>query len=327
MISRIAVAAVMLVIAGGRPARAQSGGTIPRDSLDRWMARVSNAGRWGSTDELGTLNLITSAVRRRAAALVRAGTTVSLAHELVPGPNPRSVAPVSLKYLTFPADSLVTWGLDSLTVLAHGWAYSHIDALSHLAWRGKMYNGFGLDQVEPTGTRRLGIQTMSGGIVTRGVLFDIPRQLGVPYLEPGTVITPADLERWERRLHLKVGPGDVVLIRTGRWAREAKLGSWDVTKGAAGPHPAVALWLHDRGVAALGGDVSSEHYPSLVQGVTEPLHQLALAAMGMPLLDDLDFEELARASAASRRWTFMLVAAPARIRGGSSSLVNPIAIF
>ena len=117
-----AAAIVLAVVARGEPTLAQQPSLIPRDSLDRWMVRVSNAGRWGAADELGTLNLITPAVRRRAAAGVRAGTIVSLARELVPGPNPRSVAPVALKYLTFPADSLVTWGLDSLTVLAHGWA-------------------------------------------------------------------------------------------------------------------------------------------------------------------------------------------------------------
>ena len=190
-----------------------------------------------------------------------------------------------------------------------------------------MYNGFGLDQVEPTGTRRLGIENMRSGIVTRGILFDIPRQMKVPYLEPGTVITARDLERWERTHQIRVGPGDVVLIRTGRWAREATAGTWDVTKGAAGPHPTVAIWLHGRGAAALGGDVSSEFYPSLVEGVTEPLHQLALVAMGMPLLDNLDLEDLAGAAAAAGRWTFMFVAAPVRIRGGSSSLANPLAIF
>jgi kynurenine formamidase len=89
----------------------------------------------------------------------------------------------------------------------------------------------------------------------------------------------------------------------------------------------VALDLHERGAAALGGDVSNEYYPSLVAGISDPLHEIALAAMGMPLMDNLDLEEAARTAATRNRRTFMFVAAPLRIRGGSGSLVNPLAIF
>jgi len=320
-----------LVLMAVWPAAAQqtsSGpGVVTRDTLEHWMRRVSNAGRWGAADELGTLNLITPLARRRAAALVQQGTTVSLAHELVPGPNPRAIGPLALRFLSASVDSLVTWGVDSTTVLFHGWAYSHIDALAHTSWRGKMYNGFDTSAFQATGTRHLGVNAMGNGIVTRGILVDMPRLLGVPYLEPGTVITAADLDKWVRLHRIEVQPGDVLLIRTGRWAREAALGGWDVTRGAAGPHPSVALWLHARGVSAMGGDVSNELYPSVVPGVSDPLHQLALVAMGMPLMDNLDLEALARAAAAEGRWTFMFVAAPLRIRGGSGSLLNPIALF
>lgn len=301
--------------------------TLPLDSLERWLSRVNNTGRWGADDEMGTLNLITPEMRRQAAATVRDGITVSLAHEIVPGPNPRAGAAISLAYGLARFDSVVTWGFDSTIVMFHGWAYSHIDALSHTAWRGRMYNGATTAQAERSGTRRLGVQNMGSGIVTRGVLIDIPGMKGVPYLEPGTLITVADLERWERENGISVGTGDVVLIRTGRWAREAALGSWDVTRGAAGPHPSVALWLHQRGVAAMGGDVSNEYYPSVVPGISDPLHELALVGMGMPLMDNLDFEEAARTAERGNRWTFLFMAAPLRMRGGSGSLLNPLAIF
>jgi len=308
---------------------AQSSQSAPlsRDTLERWMTRVSNAGRWGPSDELGTLNLITPELRRLAIATVREGTTVSLAHELTPGPNPRTIAPVSLSYSLARYDSTVTWGFDSTTVMFHGWAYSHIDALSHTAWHGQMYNGVTTAVAQRAGTQRLGIQNMSAGIVTRAVLIDIPRMRSQPYLDPGTFVTTADLDQWERERGIKVGPGDVVLIRTGRWAREAALGGWDVTKGAAGPHPSVALWLHQRGVVAMGGDVSNEYYPSIVPGISDPMHELSLVSMGMPLMDNLDFEELARVASALNRWTFLFVAAPLRMRGGSGSLLNPLAIY
>ncbi len=301
--------------------------SLPLDTLERWIARASNAGRWGRDDELGTLNLITPTQRLQALATVRAGVTVSLAHDITPGPNPRSERPISLTYDSAKFDSIVTWGFDETNVMFHGWAYSHIDALSHTAWRGRMYNGTSTDVAERAGTRRLGIQNMRDGIVTRGVLFDIPRLTGRPYLDPGTIITVADLERWEREHGVRVGAGDVVLIRTGRWAREAALGGWDVTKGAAGPHPSVALWLHARGAAALGGDVSNEYYPSVVPGISDPLHEVALVGMGMPLMDNLDFEALAREANDRQQWSFVFMAAPLRMKGGSGSLVNPLAIF
>lgn len=331
MVRRLSLAlATFLVIAFPSPSEGQlhdTRDTVARDTLERWIARASNAGRWGRDDERGTLNLITPARRLQAIATIRDGITVSLAHEITPGPNPRSSSPISLTYGSAKFDSVVTWGFDETSVMFHGWAYSHIDALSHTAWRGQMYNGTSLDVADRTGTRRLGIQNMSGGIVTRGVLFDVARLKGRPYLDPGTVITVADLEQWEREHGITVGPGDVVLIRTGRWAREATLGGWDVTKGAAGPHPTVALWLHARGAAALGGDVSNEYYPSVVPGISDPLHEVALVGMGMPLMDNLDFEELARAANDRKRWHFVFMAAPLRMRGGSGSLVNPLAIF
>jgi kynurenine formamidase len=331
-LSRIAGAVILTLVtlshdlsAQGQAAAAPS--PVSRDSLEQWLRRVSNAGRWGPDDQLGTLNLITPKKRREAAAEVRLGVSVSLAHEARPGPNPRSVRPLSLHYHTAADDSIVTWGFDSTTVLFHGWAYSHIDALSHTAWRSRMYNGFAIQDHDDTGTARLGIEAMEAGIVSRGLLYDIPRLRGVAYLEPGTVITAEDLEAWERQSGMRAGPGDVVLIRTGRWARERAKGGWDVTRGAAGPHPSVGLWLHDRGVAALGGDVSSEFYPPLVEVISDPLHELAIAAMGMPLLDNLDLEEAAERAASARRWIFLFLAAPLRIRGGSGSLINPLAVF
>ena len=168
---------------------------------------------------------------------------------------------------------------------------------------------------------------MQGGLVTRGLLVDIPRLRKIPYLEPGIPITVEDLEQWERQQGVRVEPGDVLLIRTGRWARAQALGNWEVSKAAAGPHPSIARWLRTRGVAALGGDVANEIYPSVVPGLSNPLHQLALVSMGMPLLDALDFEALAREAAVRSRWTFLFVATPLRVHNGSGSPVNPLAVF
>jgi kynurenine formamidase len=258
---------------------------------------------------------------------VREGVTVSLARVARPGATPNVISPLHTTNTITP-DGDVTWFLDSLTWLFHGWGFSHMDAISHTMYRGRLYNGVQRSEVTVTsGATRLGIDVARQGIVTRAVLVDVPRLKGVPYLEPGAVITTDDIVAWEKQTGIRVESGDVLLIRTGRWAREKALGVWDVTKSAAGPHPSLALWLHARGVSALGGDVSNERYPPLVAGLSDPLHELALVGMGMPFFDALDFEELARVAAAKSRWAFLFVVAPLVVLNGSGSPVNPLAIF
>lgn len=307
------------------PARASD--PVDADLLREWMADVSNTGRWGPDDELGTLNLITEAVRRDAAGLVLDGASVSMARELVAGEDVNAIQPFEHDFIVAPG-APTTWALDALGLFFHGWAYSHLDALSHAAFEGSLYNEVGRDVLVPGGgAARLGVQVMGEGIVSRGVLVDVPRLRGVDYLELGTAITVEDLEDWEAETGERIGEGDVLLIRTGRWARQEAVGVWQLTESAAGPHPSIAIWLHDRGVAALGGDGSNERYPSVVAEVPEPLHQLTLVAMGMPLFDNLDLEAVAREAAARERWTFFFVATPLQIRGASGSPVNPVAIF
>jgi len=306
---------------------AQSVPMMTRSSFDSLFAQVDNAGRWGAQDQLGTLNLITPAKRKGAAKLVRDGVTVSLSRIARPGATPNVISPLhATNSITSYGDA--TWFLDSLTWLFHGWGFSHMDAISHAMYHGRLYNGVTQAQITAAeGATRLGIDAARQGIVTRGVLVDVPRLKGVPYLEPGAVITADDMAAWEKQTGIHVESGDVLLIRTGRWAREKALGVWDVTKIAAGPHPSLALWLHARGVSALGGDVSSERYPALVPGLSDPLHELALVGMGMPFFDALDFEDLAQVAASKSRWAFLFVVSPLVVMNGSGSPVNPLAIF
>lgn len=306
---------------------AQNPSTVSRDRFATWFREVSNAGRWGPDDSLGTLNLVTPQKRAAAARGVRAGIVVSLARPLVPGPIANAIQPLKVQFIQG-RDGDTHWFLDSPTLPMHGWAFSHIDALSHAAFEGFLYNRYPDTSIDTLrGAVRLGIETMRAGILTRGVLIDVPWLRGVPYLDTDAIITIADLTAWERRTRVRVAPGDVVLIRTGRAEREQAIGTWRILTSMAGLHPDVARWLHARGVAALGGDASSEHYPSLVPGVSDPIHQLALGAMGMPLLDNLALEDLAKEAATRRQWTFLFVAAPLPVRGGSGSLINPLAVF
>ena len=304
--------------------RAQDVVTV--DALRSLLQQVSNEGRWGEGDELGTLNLITPALRRAAAASVSDGVAVSLAHDLVPGANPNALGPLEIDHIVAPV-GVATAALDRFNLMYHGWAYSHVDALSHFAFDSTFYNGRGLDILSGDGAAKLNIGAMSQGIVGRGVLIDVPRLRGVDYLEPETLITAADFEAWEAEAGVRVSEGDILLVRTGRWAREATEGTWSVRESSAGVHPSAATWLHERGVAALGGDAANDRKPSVVEGVGDPLHLLAIAGMGMPFFDNLDFEALAVAAAERSRWHFLFVASPLRLEGASGSPINPLAIF
>jgi len=163
--------------------------------------------------------------------------------------------------------------------------------------------------------------------MTRGILMDIAKLKGVDYLEPGTPIYTEDLEAWEKQAGVKVSAGDVIFIRTGRWARRAAMGPWNVGQKSAGLHASTAKWLRDRGVAMLGSDAASDVSPSQVPGVTQPIHQLVLVALGIPIFDTCDLEDLSKAAASRRRWEFLLTAAPIAVPGGTGSPLNPIATF
>jgi kynurenine formamidase len=201
-----------------------------------------------------------------------------------------------------------------------------MDALCHMAWHGKMYNGFPQTDVTDQGAKELAITGYKDGIFTRGILIDIPRLKNVPFLEPATAIYPEDLDDWERKTGIKVGSGDVVFIRTGRWARRKKEGPWDPAR-IAGLYASCAKWLKQRDVAMVGSDAATDVMPSGVPGVVQPMHQLLLVAMGTPIFDNCDLEELANSAATRNRWTFLLTAAPLPVPGGTGSPLNPVATF
>ena len=157
--------------------------------------------------------------------------------------------------------------------------------------------------------------------------MDIARLKGVPYLEPGTPIYIEDLEAWEEQAGIRVESGDIVFVRSGRWARRDAHGPWATGEEAAGLHASVIPWLRERGIAMLGSDDTNDVRPSGIEGATQPVHQLTLVAMGMPLFDNLDLESVAEEAGRQNRWEFMLVAAPLAVEGGTGSPLNPLAIF
>lgn len=196
-----------------------------------------------------------------------------------------------------------------------------------MAWEGKIYNNRPVSVVTSMGALKNAITIGQNGIVSRGVLLDIPPVKNVEWLEPGTPIMPDDLEAAEAAEGLRVGEGDVLLVRTGRHRRRAAHGPWDARASIAGLHHDCAPWLRERGVAVLGFDGISDVIPHAVEMVGLPIHTLTLVAMGIQLLDNQNLEELAEACAARRRWEFLLVIAPLRLERGTASAVNPIAVF
>lgn len=299
---------------------------VTKAEYERWKTELSNWGRWGANDQMGALNLITPAKRKQAAALVKDGISVSLAGDVntektVDNPRPYEHTMVLANE---------TGAGDRLAVQYHGLSHTHIDAFAHRYFDGKMWNGFSYEDVTmEAGAKTNSIYTLHNGIITRGVLMDIPRLRGVPYLEPGTRIFVEDLEAWEKKAGVRVSAGDAVFIRTGRWAHRAQVGPSTPGQGYAGLDPSVIPWLKRRDVALLGSEAALDASPAPQGGEVGglPVHDFALIVLGVHLFDNTNLDAVAQEAAARRRWAFLLTAAPLPVRNGTGSPINPIAVF
>ena len=265
------------------------------------------------------------------ARLVQSGVTVTLSQPLrtearIDVPQPADHHMTMLPDVDIGSGSL-RFAKDYVGVDYHNDGHSHIDAFCHVGFEGLLFDGASEGSVTATGAKTGTIEMLRDGLVGRGVLLDVPRARGVPWVEPGEHVFREDLEAAERTQAVEVGPGDILLIRTGHTRRLAEVGPWDTQRAKAGLHPTVAPFLADRRIAALGSDGNSDTAPSTTDGVAFPIHVLALNAMGVHLLDYLQFEGLAGACERGKRWEFLFVAAPLRIVGGTGSPLNPIAIF
>ena len=301
-----------------------------RAAFDALFAELSNWGRWGAEDELGTLNHLTQDVVARAVAAVRVGRTVSLAHDLDPHPGPDNTKP-ALHYMSQLSDIHATEpraNMDFIGTDFHGKSVTHLDALCHCNYLGRLYNGVdSAATVSSAGGAFGSVMTTASGVVGRGVLLDIALHRGIDWLEPGTGLGATELERVAIDAGITLRPGDIVLVRTGHRQRRNVLGSWNPSNFSAGLLPDAMRFLAAASVAVLGGDGDSDCRPSPVPGVDSPIHALALGAMGMPLIDNMNLEQLAVTCAELQTWQFLFTMAPLRIPGGTGSPVNPLAIF
>jgi kynurenine formamidase len=314
---------------------------LTKDDIERWMTELSNWGKWGRDDQAGTVNLITAAKRKSAAALVRDGVSVSASLDAdLPREGSTAGAPggvgqagnratwsLTSRALGDAGNPLPAYVVDTIAVNYHGNNTTHMDALSHVYYRGKIYNGFPFSSFTDRGAGKDDVMAFKDGIFTRGVLFDIARHKGVRYLGDEEAIYPEDLEAWEKKAGFRLESGDAMLVRTGRWLRVKEKGALDLNRQTPGLYASCAKWMRERGVAILGSDVVQDVRPSRVEGVNQPIHQLALNSMGTPLIDNCDLEALGEAAAQRKRWIFLLTISPLRVPGATGGPVNPIAIF
>lgn len=307
---------------------------VSKAEFEKVFHTVCNWGRWGPEDEKGTLNYVGPEQVRRAAGLVRSGQSVSMAVPInkVAGPdNPRPPMHYMVQHFDIHSElGEPQFATDYLASEFHGDCFTHIDALCHIGYEGKLYNGKPVSAVTSRGPTLQDITAYAQGIVGRGMLLDIPRLRGAKWLEPGEAVTTAELEAAEKAQGVRLGEGDIFVFRTGHHRRRLELGPWNNGydgEGKAGLHVETMLMLHERKVAAFFPDGDGETVPSNVEGVAYPIHALQIAAMGMACADSLQFEELVKVCEAEKRWEFLVMAAPLRLPGGTGSLFNPIAVF
>lgn len=315
---------------------------------------VSNWGRWGDDDELGTLNFITEEKVAQAAGLVRHGKVFPLGVDFgssgpqgafgfrhnpihvmtVDGGDANTLAqygpgwdrnPTAAQTGSYFVDNLFRFNDDMIIMPLQ--AATQWDALSHVYYDELLYNGIPAGSVTSLGARRLGIEKVDGkGITSRGVLLDLVRHRGAEvFLEHGNPITPEELDDVVRAQRVTIGRGDIILVRTGWWARYLDTGN--KTEPYSGLDWRCAQWLHDHEVAAVASDnLQVEDPVSGIDGVFLPFHLLTLRDMGLMLGEYWDLTALAADCAADGVYEFQLIAPPLRFVGAVGSPVNPIAI-
>jgi kynurenine formamidase len=217
--------------------------------------------------------------------------------------------------------------MDRFMMNVHGNANSHLDALCHVIYNDSLYGDIPADTITPTGATALSLDVVANGIVGRGVLLDIPRVRGTQWLDPGDHVTADDLLAAEHAQHVHLAPGDLLFVRVGHRHRRNELGPWNVADARAGLHPTALSLLAERRIGALGSDGNNDTAPSAVEGVDFPVHVLAIHAMGLHLLDYLEFNDLVPLCEQLERWSFLCVIAPLRLPNATGSPVNPIAIL
>jgi kynurenine formamidase len=312
------------------------------DVIDDYIAKYSNWGRWGVDDELGTLNHVGPEQVVAAAQLVRQGRVISMTLPYnLRGPQTGDIRANPLNVMTATGTDYMMgaqhelpagfgdskgFGYSDDVLLMPNQAGSQWDALAHIFWRGRMYNGYPAGTVTAQGAQRCGIEKHRQTFVMRGVLLDVARHHGVDALEPGYAISADDLDRTAESQGVEVRKGDCVIVRTGML--EDRRGQWGDYNG--GPAPGLSLhtvpWLYAHDVAAIATDTwGAEVRPNEVE-LFQPLHIVALVHMGIPFGEIWDLEAIGNDCAEDGVYEFLLAAPPLPITGAVGSPLNALAV-
>jgi kynurenine formamidase len=315
-------------------------GSFTIEDLHASAERNKQWGRWGEDDEIGTLNNVTPEMVEAAAKLVKGGRVFSLALDLNkdgpqrPRPTSRRFNPIHVMLRSgvdccsptfkgngvFSSDDMVTMPLQCAT---------HWDALSHIFYYDKMWNGHDARLVSNTGAAKCGIEKTQSRMVGRGVLLDIPGHLNLRWLPDGFGIGVDLMEECARRQGVAIGAGDFLLVRTGQMDRCLDEGAWGEFAGGDAPGLAfeTADWLRRKDLAAVATDTwGVEVRPNEVSGVSQPLHWVALPMIGLSFGEMFRLGELAKDCAEDGTYEFFFCGAALPFTGAVGAPVNPIAV-
>jgi kynurenine formamidase len=299
---------------------------LTKHEFDQLYAQVR---QWDHPSSRGTLKHLTPDRVVAAAHLVRSGVSIGLALPESDESRPDNPTPAHhrMTALSDSASEGVQFIKDYVGSDFHNDGHTHLDALCHVSYHGMFFGGKPDSSATEDGAAIGDVMPAANGIVGRGVLLDIPRLRGAPWLEPGDQVRADEVLAAEHEQAVGVEKGDILLVRTGHNRRLAELGPWDTRKAKAGLHPDVVPLLAEREIAALGCDTNSDAAPSHVEDVAFPIHVLAVNGMGLFLIDYLQLDDLAAQCERETRWEFLCSVAPLRVPGGTGSPVNPIATF
>ena len=313
--------------------------TIPtEEEVLAYFEKLSNWGRWGEDDQLGTLNFLSDENTRKAVSLVREGRTISCARTISWEPAP-DVSSTPIHYMVESGEGWASGdkisarpnqaATDFFGLVFHGYTITHIDSLAHFFWKGKMYNGRPAHLISTSrGATVESVELVKDGIMARGVLVDVPLIRGIDWVERGEGVMPEDILAAEERCGFRIQEGDVLLIRTGNLHRRNVEGAVNPREAGSPACQAACLPLfHERSVAVMGSDTGNDVMPSQYVSMSHPVHQVGITAMGLWILDNPNLEELAEACKQRDRWEFLISINPLRLYNTTGSPVNPVAIF
>lgn len=305
------------------------GQQVPTEAeIEALLKERRNWNRWGENDELGAINLIDTRKRVEAAQLVRDGRVLPLGRDLPTTPGPGNPKPARHYTDIMEPDHWAGWGtVHDYIALDHHAASTHIDALCHTWLPEGMWNGRDRRQaIGIGGVQFAGVEKWADGIITRGVLLDVPKHRGEPFVTFERPVHGWELEEVVKKQGIELRPGDGVCVYGGRdeWDRAHPDTPFGTSKQRPGLHGSCLKFFRDHDVAMLLWDMN-DLFPSGYK-IPFPIHG-AIPAYGMAIVDNVILEDLAEACAADGRYEFMLTVSPLRIKGGTASLVNPLAIF